>query len=85
MPGLFWAINQILKIFSDKNAVPCELKAHCKQSSAFDPEIKVDERCDVSPWNRCNDERLCPFAVIWKHWNLRNHIPVKESNSPVNI
>ncbi|WP_416421151.1 hypothetical protein [Phocaeicola vulgatus] len=85
MPGLFWAINQILKIFSDKNAVPCELKAHCKQSSAFDPEIKVDERCDVSPWNRCNDERLCPFAVMWKHWNLRNHIPVKESNSPVNI
>lgn len=77
MPGLFWAINQVLRVFADNKALPCELKEHCKRSAVKDPEIKVDDRCDTAPWSRCYDKRLCPFAVIWRHWNLGGHIPVK--------
>lgn len=77
MPGLFWAINQVLRVFADDKALPCELKEHCKKSAAIDPGIKVDNRCDTAPWSRCYDKCLCPFAVIWRHWNLGGHSPVK--------
>lgn len=77
MPGFFWAINQVLRVFADNKGIPCELKEHCKRSAAIDPDIKVDVRCDTAPWSRCYDKRLCPFAVIWRHWNLGGHVPVK--------
>lgn len=78
MPGLFWTINQVLRVFANERPVPCELKNHCLRSASaeIDPEIKVDERCDTAPWSRCSDERLCPFATIWRHWNLSEHYPV---------
>lgn len=77
MPGFFWAINQVLRVFADNKGIPCELKEHCKRSAAIDLDIKVDVRCDTAPWSRCYDKRLCPFAVIWRHWNLGGHVPVK--------
>lgn len=77
MPGLFGAINQILRVFANDKGIPCELKEYCKKSAAIDPDIKVDERCDTAPWSRCYDKRLCPFAVIWRHWNLGGHVPVE--------
>ena len=68
--GLFWAINQILRVFTNSKPIPCELKAHCKESEVFDPLIVVDERCDKNPWSRCKDANLCPFGAMWKHWGL---------------
>ena len=76
MPGLFWAINQVLRVFASERPIPCELKNHCMRSAALDPDIKVDKRCDTAPWSRCYDKRLCPFATIWRHWNLSDHYPI---------
>lgn len=76
MPGLFWAINQVLRVFANEKPIPCELKNHCLRSAKLDPDIKVDERCDTAPWSRCYDKRLCPFATIWRHWNLSEHYPI---------
>lgn len=36
MPGFFWAINQVLRVFADNKGIPCELKEHCKRSAAID-------------------------------------------------
>lgn len=74
--GLFWAINQILRIFTNSKPIPCELKAHCKESEVFDPLIVVDERCDKNPWSRCKDADLCPFGAMWKHWGLSEFEPI---------
>ncbi len=75
-PHLFWAINQTLRIFLDKEPLPCELKEHCLKSESPENKIKVDHRCDSAPWSRCNDNDLCPFAVMWKHWALTTYVPV---------
>lgn len=74
-PGLFWAINQMLRVFSDQNPIPCELKAYCIKSQQINDKIIVDERCDKSPWSRCNDKNLCPFATMWRHWALCGYEP----------
>lgn len=73
--GFFWAINQILRVFTNNEPVPCELKNHCRASKSSDPTIVVDERCDINPWSRCHDEFLCPFAAMWKHWKLTYYEP----------
>lgn len=33
----------------------------------------VDDRCDNAPWKRCNDEQLCPYGLLWKHWKLSGY------------
>jgi len=76
-PHLFWAINQMLRVFSDQKAIPCELKEYCKKSKKYDPEVIVDERCDTMPWGRYNDDKLCPMGVMWKHWALSGFYPEK--------
>lgn len=80
-PGLFWAVNQILKVFTNSKPIPCELKEHCRKSQAFDPPIVVDERCDKNPWSRCKDANLCPFGAMWKHWGLSEFEPVFKNNA----
>lgn len=35
----------------------------------------VDDKCSQEPWSRIKDEKLCPYAVLWKHWNLSGYIP----------
>lgn len=42
MPGLYWAINQVLRVFANDKALPCELKEHCKRSAIIDSYIKID-------------------------------------------
>ncbi|CAG5077621.1 hypothetical protein [Parvicella tangerina] len=73
--SLFWAINQVLTVFYSDQPKPCGLREYCKKSQEIDPKISVDERCDDKPWSRCNDENLCPFATIWKHWALCGNSP----------
>lgn len=80
-PGLFWAINQMMRVFADQNPVPCEMKEFCIKSKKKDPKIVVDERCDKAPWTRCSDKDLCPFAIMWRHWALCGFEPIK-ANMP---
>lgn len=75
-PYLFWAINQILKIFTNQKATPCELKNFCQKSKEInDPKIIVDERCDRAPWEKYDDVSLCPVGTMWKHWGLSEFYP----------
>ena len=73
--SLFWAINQMMRVFSNNSPTPCEMKDYCIVSKKVDDKIVVDERCDTAPWKRCYDKDLCPFAVMWKHWGLKDHYP----------
>jgi hypothetical protein len=66
--GFFWAINQIQDLFL-VNKTSCDLIDFCKQPAS---NTIIDERCLSSPWQRCNDKELCPYAIIWKHWKLCN-------------
>jgi len=75
-PGLFLAMNQMLRIFSSSKPVPCELKEYCTWSKSIDPNVVVDERCDKSPWVRSDDKFLCPMGVMWRHWGLNGYEPI---------
>lgn len=48
----------------------CSLKPWCMMSPDGAP---VDDRCDNAPWKRCNDEQLCPYGLLWKHWKLSGY------------
>ena len=67
----FQAIQQFIYLFRDGNTC-CSLYELCEKTI----DSHCDNRCIMEPWSRCEDERLCPFALLWKHWNLSGHIPV---------
>lgn len=66
----FKAIHQLEQLFST-GKISCELYNWCSNSK----ETSVDDRCKKSPWERCRDTKLCPYAVLWKHWDLEGYIP----------
>lgn len=73
-PHMFWAINQILRIFTNHWPTPCELKEFCKKSSELDGIDDItDERCDTAPWEKHTD--LCPLGAMWHHWALAGFSP----------
>jgi hypothetical protein len=74
-PSIFWALNQILKVYSRPNKTPCELIKFCSNSRLKNPNITVDDNCVHSPWLKTNDKNLCPFALVWHHWSLRDFAP----------
>lgn len=75
-PYLFWAINQMLRIFTNKKPIPCELKEFCTKSKKInDSQIVVDHRCDTAPWEKYDDVGLCPMGVMWQHWGLSGFYP----------
>jgi hypothetical protein len=76
-PPLFWAINQMLRVFHNQKSLPCEMKQFCIKSEKEDGKIITDERCDNNPWSRCFDKDLCPFATMWQHWALSDYYPVQ--------
>jgi hypothetical protein len=80
-PYLFWAINQLLRIFSDNKPTPCELIDYCKKSKVVDEKIIIDDRCYNSPWKRYNDDNLCPMGIMWKHWSLAGFEPKKNKKN----
>ena len=74
----FEVVRQIENLF-EYGTTKCNLKSWCKISPDGAP---VDERCDNAPWQRCNDVRLCPYALLWKHWNLNNkRVIIKSENA----
>ncbi len=78
MPGLYWAIDEIRRIFAgDACAKECLLKDYCKWSSTQKgSNIKVNDRCDKAPWLRAGEDNdFCPVGAIWRHWGLTRHEP----------
>jgi len=75
MPGntsvsYFQAIQQFVYLFRDGNTC-CSLYEWCESS----PSVQEDDRCIMEPWNRCDDNRQCPFAMLWRHWKLKGYEP----------
>lgn len=66
----FPAIEQVYNCLSEGQDI-CDLIPWCEKS----PKTVVDDRCYMKPWTRCNDKYLCPYAMLWRHWNLSNYKP----------
>lgn len=60
------AVKEIEALFED-GVTRCSLRPWCEMSPDGAP---VDDRCDKSPWERCNDKNLCPYGMLWRHWKL---------------
>lgn len=78
--GLILAIDQVHSLFWEFQ-IECKLIGFCPNGFIAKLNIfnkkkpKVDKRCYSQPWKRCNDKNLCPFGVIWKHWELTGYSP----------
>ena len=59
-------VRDIEKLF-EEGKKKCSLRPWCEMSPDGGP---VDDRCINAPWRRCNDEQLCPYGLLWRHWNL---------------
>jgi len=76
-PEYLWVIYQIYKLFLTDIELfkGCELYKYCEISCIHNKiPIYVSSRCD-KPWTRVDDNELCPFAIMWKTWELENEIP----------
>lgn len=64
----FKAISQIEQLFS-MGTKPCGLYEWCRNS----PNSNHSDLCHSTPWKKVHEENLCPYALLWKHWNLSKH------------
>lgn len=71
----FPAIEQVYKCLGKGQDI-CEMYNWCEKSE----KTQEDERCISEPWTRCRDLYLCPYAMLWKHWNLSDYIPCKRED-----
>lgn len=63
------AVKEIEALF-ELGVKQCSLRQWCEMS----PDgAQVDERCNNSPWERCNDKKLCPYGFLWRHWKLAEY------------
>lgn len=67
--GYFYAIGQIISFLESGNP-KCELLSICTRYGN-----EIDNRCNVTPWERCRDKFLCPYAMLWKLWRLSDFKP----------
>lgn len=65
------AINEVRKVFEFESS-SCSMYDWCKKSKDATP----NELCKFAPWKKHSEQRLCPFALVWKHWHLAGRIPV---------
>ncbi len=68
----FKVFYEIEKVF-EYASTECSLYEWCTRS----PNATPNEYCKSAPWRNCNEQKLCPFALVWKHWNLSTIIPKK--------
>lgn len=66
----FRAIRQIETLF-ELGKSSCDMYNWCKKS----PNATPNELCKTTPWGKCMEGRLCPYALLWKHWNLKDREP----------
>lgn len=67
----FKAFQEIENIFLD-GSCECHLYDWCQHSPNSTPNIN----CKTSPWEKCTDASMCPFALTWKHWKLSGIEPI---------
>lgn len=68
----FRAIRQIEALF-ENGKIDCEMYKWCMNS----PEATPNGLCKTAPWKKSMEERLCPYALLWRHWNLKDREPKK--------
>ena len=68
----FPAVEQVYKCLAEGNTI-CEMIPWCEKS----PDVIEDSKCWDCPWERVEDTRLCPYAMLWKHWNLEGYYPTE--------
>ena len=66
----FSAIRQIESLFEEGKTV-CEMYDWCLNSLGATP----NDHCKTTPWKKCTEEKLCPYALLWRHWNLKDREP----------
>lgn len=66
----FLAIGQVFNTIAKGNDA-CDLYPWCEKSKG----VTVDERCIMYPWKRSKDIFLCPYAMLWRHWDLSKYNP----------
>lgn len=71
---IFFAIEQINNTFESGQDI-CGMIEICTKSQEINPP--VDDRCYLYPWVRVNEANLCPYAFLWRHWNLASRQNVK--------
>ncbi len=64
----FKAFSQIVQLFSNGDK-PCSLYQWCCKS----PNSTPSKLCRSTPWKKVNEKNLCPYALLWKHWNLSRY------------
>lgn len=82
--SIFPAIEQIFKCLS-QGADICEMIDMCEYTIQYANDIfgdtyedyipDVNKKCYNNPWCKINEPKLCPYALLWKHWGLSNYIP----------
>lgn len=67
----FNAIKEIYQLFSagKKN---CGMFNWCCNS----PNSTPNGLCKTKPWKKYNEEPLCLYAFLWKHWHLKTYEPI---------
>lgn len=79
--GMWTAIEQIYNTLY-LGVDGCEMLEWCEGSKSMTNNAPIiDDRCINCPWKRCHDANLCPYAILWRHWNLSNIKVDKTSNS----
>lgn len=68
----FPAIEQVYKCLAEGNSI-CEMIPWCEKS----PHAMMYDRCYMEPWKRVQDAYLCPYAMLWKNWNLQGYVPTE--------
>lgn len=66
----FPAIHEVYMTLA-KGYDACSLYPWCEKSENVDQ----DDRCVFKPWERAGDKYLCPYAMLWRHWNLTQYNP----------
>lgn len=62
-------VREIERLF-EHGVRQCSLRPWCAMSQNGS---LVDKRCENAPWERCNDDALCPYGALWRHWGLAEY------------
>lgn len=69
----FKTFYQIEQLFS-QGKMGCDSYDWCNNS----PCVTPNNLCKTSPWERCKELQLCPYGLLWRHWNLTDYIPIRK-------
>lgn len=69
----FRAIRQIVTLF-ETGKPDCDMYDWCMKS----PNATPNELCSTAPWRKCSEKELCPYSLLWRHWNLSGREPIRK-------